>query len=33
MVILYTYNNGIYINLKDVDITKKELNTKIFMLI
>lgn len=28
MVILYTYNNGIYINLKDVDITKKELNSK-----
>lgn len=26
MVILYTYNNGDYINLKDVDITKKELN-------
>ena len=24
MVILYTYNNGVYINLKDVDITKKE---------
>jgi len=26
MVILYTYNNGDYINLKDVDITKKGLN-------
>lgn len=26
MVILYMYNNGDYINLKDVDITKKELN-------
>jgi radical SAM enzyme (TIGR04100 family) len=25
MVILYMYNNGDYINLKDVDITKKEL--------
>ena len=24
MVILYTYNNGVYINLKDVDMTKKE---------
>jgi len=28
MVILYTYNNGVYINLKDVDITKKELSRK-----
>lgn len=28
MVILYTYNNGVYINLKDVDITKKELGHK-----
>ncbi|MCB2294370.1 TIGR04100 family radical SAM protein [Clostridium algoriphilum] len=28
MVILYTYNNGVYINLKDVDITKKESNHK-----
>ncbi|MBU3156520.1 TatD family nuclease-associated radical SAM protein [Clostridium estertheticum] len=28
MVILYTYNNGVYINLKDVDITKKELSHK-----
>jgi len=24
MVILYTYNNGVYINLKDVDMTTKE---------
>lgn len=24
MVILYTYNNGVYINLKDVDMSKKE---------
>ncbi|MBU3101882.1 MULTISPECIES: TIGR04100 family radical SAM protein [Clostridium] len=28
MVILYTYNNGVYINLKDVDITSKELSHK-----
>ena len=28
MVILYTYNNGVYINLKDVDITKEESNKK-----
>ncbi len=28
MVILYTYNNGVYINLKDVDITKKESSHK-----
>ena len=28
MVILYTYNNGVYINLKDVDITSKELGEK-----
>ena len=28
MVILYTYNKGDYINLKDVDITKKESNHK-----
>jgi len=28
MVILYTYNNGVYINLKDVDITSKELSNK-----
>lgn len=28
MVILYIYNNGVYINLKDVDITKKESNHK-----
>jgi len=28
MVILYTYNNGVYMNLKDVDITKKESNHK-----
>ncbi|MBU3160294.1 TatD family nuclease-associated radical SAM protein [Clostridium frigoris] len=28
MVILYTYNNGVYINLKDVDITSKELSKK-----
>ncbi|MBW9154430.1 TatD family nuclease-associated radical SAM protein [Clostridium estertheticum] len=28
MVILYTYNNGVYINLKDVDITSKELDYK-----
>lgn len=28
MVMLYTYNNGVYINLKDVDITKKESNHK-----
>ena len=28
MVILYTYNNGVYINLKDVDITNKELSKK-----
>ena len=28
MVILYTYNNGVYINLKDVDITKKEFSNK-----
>ena len=28
MVILYTYNNGAYINLKDVDITSKELSHK-----
>lgn len=28
MVILYTYNDGVYINLKDVDITKKESSHK-----
>ena len=28
MVILYTYNNGVYINLKDVDITSKDLIKK-----
>lgn len=28
MVILYTYNNGNYINLKDVDTTKKESDHK-----
>ncbi|MBU3183393.1 TIGR04100 family radical SAM protein [Clostridium estertheticum] len=28
MVILYTYNNGVYINLKDVDTTSKELSHK-----
>ncbi|MCB2308323.1 TIGR04100 family radical SAM protein [Clostridium estertheticum] len=28
MVILYTCNNGVYINLKDVDITSKELSHK-----
>lgn len=28
MVILYTYNNGVYINLKDLDITKKESSHK-----
>jgi len=28
MVILYTYNNGVYINLKDLDTTKKESNHK-----
>ncbi|MBX4265011.1 TIGR04100 family radical SAM protein [Clostridium estertheticum] len=28
MVILYTYNNGVYINLKDVDITSKESSHK-----
>jgi len=28
MVILYTYNNGAYINLKDLDITKKKSSDK-----
>ena len=28
MVILYTYNNGVYINLKDLDKTKKESSHK-----